>query len=183
VEKKRYSVFGIHSRDVQQIPKRRLARWIRNLKNASGISNSQPPPDARPIHSNRYLDRSKERDWPYVCHDYMAISACSFRSSSSSASSSVCTGALTDDYVSHIFHRRERLQNLLSTFAAAGNLCISSDTGTVPVFSILLSSCSCSSSASSSSKADSSIGSPIGALVIALAISSPKACCSRSFSL
>lgn len=72
---------------------------------------------------------------------------------------------------------------LLSPFAAAGSLWISSDTGTVPVFSILLSSCSCSSSANSASKSDSSTASPIGALVIALAISSPNACCSRSFSL
>lgn len=64
-----------------------------------------------------------------------------------------------------------------------GSLWISSDTGTVPVLSILSSSCSCSSSASSLSKSISSTGSPIGALIIACAISSPKACCSRSLSL
>lgn len=61
--------------------------------------------------------------------------------------------------------------NSLSPFAAEGNLWISSDTGTVPVFNILLSNCSCSSSANSSSSSPSSTGSPIGAPVIASAIS------------
>lgn len=75
------------------------------------------------------------------------------------------------------------MHDLRSPLAAAGNLCISSETGTVPVFNILLSNCSCSSSANSSSNSVSSIGSPIGALVMAAAISSPRACCSRSFSL
>jgi hypothetical protein len=73
--------------------------------------------------------------------------------------------------------------NVLSPLTAAGSLWISSDTGTVPVLSIWLSSCSCSSSASSSSNSDSSIGSPIEALVMACAISLPRACCSWSLSL
>lgn len=114
----------------------------------------------------------------------MAISACSFRSSSSSSSSSAFAGALplTDNYVSIVCVKISRF-NSLSPFETAGNLCISSDTGTVPVFSILSSSCSCSNSASSSSNSLSSIVSPIGAFVMALAISSPSACCSRSLSL
>jgi hypothetical protein len=72
---------------------------------------------------------------------------------------------------------------LRSPFTAAGNLWISSDTGTVPVFNILSSNCSCSISANSSSSSDSSIVSPSGVFVIAFAISSPSACCSLRSSL
>ncbi len=69
-------------------------------------------------------------------------------------------------------------------FATLGNrFATASLTGTLPVASIVLSSSFCSSSASSSFNSSSSIGSPTEVLVMALAISSPRACCSRSSSL
>lgn len=118
---------------------------------------------------------------------YMAISACNFLNSSSSSSSSCLAGffCLTVSSLASILSNSFSIFRVYvrSPFAAAGNLCISSPTGTVPVFNILLSNCSCSISANSSSSSLSSTCSPSGADVIAFAISSPRACCSRSSSL
>lgn len=64
-----------------------------------------------------------------------------------------------------------------------GNLETSPPTGTLPLLSILSSIASCSIPSNSSSNSVSSTGSPNGAFVIAEAISSPSACCSRSSSI
>ena len=124
---------------------------------------------------------------PYPVVVYMAISACNFLNSSSSSSSSCFAGfCLTVRSLAIMLPTPTFSSSMVyvrSPFAAAGNLCISSPTGTVPVFNILLSNCSCSISANSSSSSLSSTCSPNGADVIAFAISSPRACCSRSSSL
>lgn len=98
---------------------------------------------------------------------HIAISACSFLSSSSSSSSSTRCGALP----------------LTSDKGAWGSLPTLSPTGTFPVLSMSSSSFSCWSSASSSSSSSSSM--PVGATpeVMASLISSPMACCSRRSSL
>lgn len=46
-------VFGIDSQDVQQILKRQLTRWIRNLKHAIGIPTQPTPIDAGPYGGQR----------------------------------------------------------------------------------------------------------------------------------
>ena len=77
---------------------------------------------------------------------------------------------------------REHGGDVHSPFATAGSLS-TADTGVGPVLSILLSRASCSSSSSSASRSTSSIVSPSGAFVMALAISSPRECCSLRSSL
>ena len=67
-------------------------------------------------------------------------------------------------------------------FPTAGNLSTSPAT-VVPVLSMRSSIASCSMPSSSSSRSASSMGSPMWALVMAEAISSLSACCSRSSSL
>lgn len=95
---------------------------------------------------------------------HIAISACSFLSSSSSSSSSSIS---------------------LRPFGVCGNcvLSILSPTGTLPAPSILVSSSVCSSSSSSAFSSSSSSASDAAGCVSVDAISSPMACCSRRSSL
>jgi len=179
-------MFGIQFKNIQQDPKTPAPKADQESQRRNNNSKSnQNPLLTRRFHTQQMGSYYIKERYDQSSHrNHMAISACSFRSSSSSSSSSTA-GALplTEEHVSNAWAGIKGFENVLSPFAPAANLWISSDTGTVPVFSILLSSCSCSSSASSSSNSDSSTVSPRGALVIACAISSPSACCSRSFSL
>lgn len=103
----------------------------------------------------------RDRQAPFT---HIAISACSFRSSSSSSSSSA-----------------GRAVSL--PLPTVGNLSTSPATGSVPVLSMRSSIASCSRFSNSTSRSASSMGSPMWALVMAEAISSLSACCSRSSSL
>jgi hypothetical protein len=88
-------VFGIERCTAD--PKRRLRMWIRNLQSTmwNPKETRTPQQHAGPRYEQYMHPQIKNRAVTMIrVTNYMAISACSFRSSSSSSSSSACTGTL-----------------------------------------------------------------------------------------